>query len=878
LDTITNRIANFLKTLGATDGKNVAILTERSEMMVILPLAVLKTGAAYVPLQHDFNSEKINKILADCKSDILLTDKYIQNYLGHIVDTNQLYNIIKKYPDTPLSNANKKTFGIFYTSGSTGQPKGVVISHRNVSAYCKWYQKFFSPSVNTVIAAYNNFAFDAFITDVFPALTSGATIAIVPQNIKTDLTALADFCNDNIVNIIDLPTQIGRLFAANKRCKFLKHIVLGGETASQITNCNNYNIYNQYGPTETTVAVSIYKISGTENIIPIGKPLDCVKIYVVDNCGKQAPIGAIGEIWIAGAQVSDGYLNDNVSNNKFVANIFDNAPDFNIVFRTGDYGRWKNDGNLEFIGRRDNLVKIRGYRVDIGELEFVLKTCQGVTDAVATTYIDAANMVQIAAYVVGKHPLNLSNIRNEIRYKLQQQILPKYLQQIDAMPITPNGKINRKQLPIPNIEAVSKTNKKPQNNLESIICETFENILNIKKISTDDNFFEIGGTSISAMQVVVALENKGYNIKYGNIFEHPTAEDLAQYLSSNTANLNIESQHITTIPKQINNTFPVKYNNISNVVLTGATGFFGAHLLLELLKNQHTNIICVIRSKDGKSATERLEYISNFYFNTSLLRKYPHRIQIVEGDLTNNNTIKILESLSIPNVAIINSAAIVKYFAEPQKMKATNVDVVKKLVEICIKKNWKYIHISTLSAATIPGSIVDEHTTCAPLPNAIPYVASKWQAEQIAINAANNGLKLILIRLGNLAARSYDGVFQINANDNATSKLIELVRKLKCYPLAIDNLHFDITPVDYAAHNVSKLICVDQYPEIFHVFNPQLVTIKDVVDAQSVTNEEFAIHTKELPTELRFLTDYLLDNTPCTWSNEYTLSVLQNIN
>lgn len=876
LDSITNRLANYLKNLGAMEGKNVAILIERSEMMVILPLAVLKTGAAYIPLQHEFHPEKIKKILFDSKADILLTDSRIQNYSRHIVDTNELYNIVNNYPDTSLSNVNKNIFGIFYTSGSTGEPKGVIITHRNVLAYCKWYHKFFSPNTNIVIAAYNNFAFDASITDIFPALTSGATIAIVPQNVKTELTALADFCDVNTVNIIDLPTQIGRLFAANKRCKWLKHIVLGGETVSQFTNCNHYRIYNQYGPTETTVAVTIYEIDGSEKNIPIGKPLDCVKIYVVDNYGRRVPIGAIGEIWIAGPQVSNGYLNNNANNNKFVANIFDNNPDFNIVFRTGDYGRWNNDGNLEFVGRRDNLVKIRGYRIDIGELEFALKTCRGVLDAAATTYKDSANMMQISAYVVGNQPLNLSKIRNEIRNKIQ--ILPQYLQQIDSIPTTLNGKIDRTRLPLPKIEVVSKKIKKPQTKLESIICETFENILNIKTISTDDNFFEIGGTSISAMQVVVALENKGFNIKYGNIFENPTAETLAKYLSCNPTIVGVASQNSTHFDKKVSISHTLKYCEVDNIVLTGATGFFGAHLLLELLENNHSNIICVIRYKDGKSAKQRLEYISKFYFNTSLLSKFPHRIQIIEGDLTDTKTIKILESKSLHNVAIVNSAAIVKYFAEPQKIKSVNVDVVEKLIGICIEKKWKYVHISTLSAAIASGSIVDEYTACPLLPNALPYEVSKWQAEQIAINAANKGLKLVLIRLGNLAARSYDGVFQINNNENAASKLIEVVRKLKCYPLKIDNLHFDITPVDYAAHSVSKLISVEQYPAIFHVFNPHKATISQIVDAQMVSNEEFATLTKYLPSELRILIEYLLDATPCTWSNEYTLNVLQNIN
>jgi len=844
LDILTNRLANHLTSRGIGAGKRVAIMTERSEMLAVLPLAVLKTGAAYVPLSPEYPEEVLKIQLELCKADILLRDKDLD------------FN----FSDAPPQKTARKEFAIFFTSGSTGKPKGVKIAHKNVAAYCQWYHRFFKPQRDTVIAAYNNFSFDAFITDVFPALTSGATVAIVPQNIKKDLSALAEFCDDNKVNIIDLPTQIGRIFAENKRCKTLRHIVLGGEAVAPFHNCGNYHIYNQYGPTETTVAATIYKIHGNETVIPIGKPLDCVKIYVVDNFGRRVPVGAIGEIWIAGAQVADGYLNVDDNCNKFIVNPFDDNPGFAKVFRTGDFGRWREDGNLEFLGRRDNLVKIRGYRVEISELESTLKQIDGVSDAAATTFEDSIGSLQISAFVVGKPRLDLAEIRQKLSRKLPPQMLPQSLQQIDILPITPNGKIDRKCLPKPQLQQPS-TVTKPKTDLEKIICKAFADALAMDEISADANFFEIGGTSISAMQVVVNLENIGIKIKYADIFEHPTAQGLAQLWSADSsfaehnkdAASSIDKQSVSsTIDKQsvsssidkksvytpiLKNADCLQNPNpqpLGDIILTGATGYFGAHLLNELIKYNPQKIYCIVRQKDGISASERIEKITTHYFGKSFL----DRIQVIDGDISNSQIFKQLDSIDTKNTTIINCAAIVKYFAEPKLMQAVNVDAVKYLTDLCLRRGWGFVQISTLSVENVKN-------------DSVPYVRSKFQAEQIALDAAVNGLKLKIIRLGSLAPRSTDGVFQINADDNSVMNFLNVVRRLGCYPENIENQHFDIMPVDYAARDAANIILDGDSSGLFNVCNPQKVTIGEVIDAKKISAEEFLQRLNVLPQKVR---------------------------
>ena len=881
LDVISNRIANHLISRGAGVGKRIAILTQRSEMLAVLPLAVLKTGAAYVPLSPEYPDEVLQRQLKLCNADILLRNNDLD------------FN----FPDTSPPETVKNEFAIFFTSGSTGTPKGIKITHQNIVAYCQWYHRYFSPQKGCVIAAYNNFSFDASITDIFPALTSGATIAIVPQNIKKDLSSLADFCDVNNVNIIDLPTQIGRIFAANKHCKTLRHIVLGGEAVAPFHNCGNYHIYNQYGPTETTVAATIYEIQGNEVSIPIGKPLDCVKIYVVDNFGRRMPVGAIGEIWIAGAQVSDGYLDVDGNCNKFIVNPFDNNPDFAHIFRTGDFGRWREDGNLEFYGRRDNLVKIRGYRIEIGELETALKQIDGITDAAATTFEDATGVLQISAFVVGNSPLDLSEIRQKLSRKLPPQMLPQSLQQIDVLPTTPNGKIDRKHLPRPIPSSTTNNFIPPKSTLEKTICQAFAEVLNIAEVSADANFFEIGGTSISAMQVVVNLENQGLKIKYADIFDHPTPQELAasdwsagipaRYTDWGVGGSPAIGRRDACTPTACTTAacaslaadFEADDTSAGGraartpiPILTGATGYFGAHLLKELIENNYEKIYCIVRPKDGESAAERLRKITEYYFGKSLL----NCVKIISGDIANPQIYSQLDSIITKDTTIINCAAIVKHFAEKKILQAVNVDAVKYLIDCCKKHDCNFVQISTLSAAVLPGEVVDEQTVCPLPPDAVPYAASKWQAEQLTFAAAANGLKFKLIRLGNLAPRSTDGMFQINANENAIMNFLNTVRELGCYPKSLENQHIDFTPVDCAARDVARLISVST-SAVFHVFDTRKVAINEIVAARAIPDEDFRQLIQKLPLQQRIPLSYFSAANHCDWNNDFTVKVLASL-
>ncbi|MCR5454203.1 MAG: SDR family oxidoreductase, partial [Bacteroidales bacterium] len=600
-----------------------------------------------------------------------------------------------------------------------------------------------------------------------------------------------------------------------------------------------------------------------------------------------APVGAIGEIWIAGAQVADGYIGEENVDNKFVENPFDNDKNFRRVFRTGDYGRWREDGNLEFLGRRDNLVKIRGFRVEIGEIEYALKTLEGVADAAVATWKDAADSLQISAYVVSKSKLNLADIRQKLSLKLPPQMMPQSLQQIEALPTTPNGKIDRKHLPPPVWQKSSQPIIPPKNDLEVAICKAFADVLNVAEVSADANFFEMGGTSISAMQVVVNLENSGIKIKYADIFEHPTPQQLAAVNTGESGNTEEHENAGLRARKKLNGrhgdlqSLPAMSRGealqSADIILTGVTGFFGAHLLKELLKSPKNKICCVVRSKDGDTAEERLLKITAHYFGKSMVDEYADRIKIIDGDIANSQVFSELEYVVSPKTTVINCAAIVKHFAEKKRLQAVNVDAVKYLIDCCKRHDCRLVHISTLSAAVKAGEVVYENTVCPLPPDAVPYVASKWQAEQLALDAATNGLKLNIIRLGNLAPRSSDGMFQINADDNAIMNLIGAVKQLGCYPESLANIRFDFTPVDHAARDVARLIAVASYPAVYHVFDANKVAVNEIVDAQKVSDAEFLQRVRQLPLRQRIFMEYFSAANLCEWDNKWSNSVLEGV-
>ncbi|MBQ2514792.1 MAG: amino acid adenylation domain-containing protein, partial [Bacteroidales bacterium] len=362
-----SRIASF--GLGREDV--VSVLIGRSEMMAVASLGVLKAGCAYQPLDPSYPQERLNFMIADASAKLLVADAeyrpLITDYSGPVLDT----AVIASLPEGPVPEgpAPENLFILLYTSGSTGVPKGCMLEHRNLVNFCAWYREYYALRPESRVAAYASYGFDACMMDMYPALTTGACVCIIPEETRHDMSALDSFITENGITHSFMTTQVAVMYARNyPGNKSLKHLSAGGEKLVSI-DPPAYSFHNGYGPTECTIFSTVYDVTRKEANIPIGHPLSNLKLYVTDSMGRRLPAGAVGELLISGPQVSRGYLNrPEKTAETFITNPFESDWPYDRAYRTGDIVRYRMDGNIEFVGRNDGQVKIRGFRVETKEV------------------------------------------------------------------------------------------------------------------------------------------------------------------------------------------------------------------------------------------------------------------------------------------------------------------------------------------------------------------------------------------------------------------------------------------------------------------------------------------------------------------------------
>jgi amino acid adenylation domain-containing protein len=492
LDDLSNQLANYLqKNYKIKSNDLVGIKQERSEWMIISLLGVLKSGGAYVPIDVAYPKERIEYIEKDTKCKVCIDE----NEINEFIKNQEKYSTKKA---ALFSKPNDLAY-VIYTSGSTGKPKGVMIEHWNLVNYIKWYTENFKIAHTDSTMAYARFGFDAFVGETLTFLTRGACVHIAPQELLLDIYGINRYYESNNITVAFLPTPVCQQFIHLKN-RSLRCLTTGGDRLIQFIK-NEYQLVNNYGPTETTVVSTTFNVNESSKNYPIGRPIYNTQIYILNESLNLLPLGIIGEMYIGGDGLARGYFNqEELTNEKFITNPFNEGE---IIYKTGDLARWLPDGNIEFVGRKDDQVKVRGYRIELGEIEHALLKNKEIESAIVLCRSNQSNEKDIVAYITSKREQNVSDLRSYLKELLPEYMLPVYYVQLKSMPLTSNGKIDKKSLPDPMDLNTSMRAEyvEPRNEIERKLVSIWKELIGRDRIGIKDDFFEIGGNSIKMIKL-----------------------------------------------------------------------------------------------------------------------------------------------------------------------------------------------------------------------------------------------------------------------------------------------------------------------------------------------------------------------------------------
>jgi len=529
LNSRANQLAHYLISLGVKPETLVGICLERSLEMIVGLLGILKAGGAYVPLDPSYPAERLRYMLEDANVEILLSQPNIAiETSAQIIYFDGLTQESIENPDVKVNPENLAY--VIYTSGSTGKPKGVMIEQRNTVAFIEWARSYFTSGQLNKVLASTSLGFDLSIFEIFVTLCCAGQVILVENAIS-----LNENHQPYLINTV--PSAIKTLLEMQAIPKSVKIISLAGEPLPALLVQKLYQIdhieqvFNLYGPSEDTTYSSVALMSrdSTKKVV-IGRPISNSQIYILDSYLQPVPIGVAGEIFIGGDGLARGYLNKpELTQEKFIINPFGQGR----LYKTGDLARYLPDGDIEYLGRIDNQVKIRGFRIELGEIESLLNQHPQIEQTVVISTQDSSGDKKLIAYlVIIGQTISKDELRQYLKNKLPEFMVPSFFVILEQFPLTPNGKIDKKALPLPEVESANY--REPINLNQKIIAEIWAQILKLEKVGIDDNFFALGGHSLLAIQIISRIREKlQTEISIRSIFQAPTVEKLSQIIGQN---------------------------------------------------------------------------------------------------------------------------------------------------------------------------------------------------------------------------------------------------------------------------------------------------------------------------------------------------------
>ncbi len=844
----------------------VGFVLDRSVEAIIAELAIMFAGGAFLPLIPDFPDDRIDYCLKDSDSPVVITASAIASARPSLFSENKSYKTITVedlYKEDKSSKGEEKLIEssslayCIYTSGSAGAPKGVMLEHKgftNIVQATAVLTKFLvDESDNGSMLALSSFSFDMSISEIYVALCNGKTVCIATDDEIHNPFLLRELVKKNNVRfMLCTPSFAMNLLSIESMDEIFKNlsgIMVGAEAFNpQIYDAlheiaPDIQILNGYGPTETTQCCS-FKELHSSNRITIGRPIGNVKLYVVDRNMNVLPPYATGELLICGICVGRGYVNLPIKTSESFVSI-GGLP----AYRSGDVVRLNADGEIDFCGRIDNQIKLRGFRIELDEIENVILSHDSILQCKVIVRNNGSEDY-LAGFYTSEGDVTPAELTKYMKGKLAHYMVPSVLMKLDDMPMTGNGKVDVKNLPDTSDvsilgEVCARSGNLPRNTSEKRMCDLFASVLGMEEVFVDENFFELGGTSLTAAKVTMLLMSENIDIKYGDIFNNPTPEAMAEFIDG-------QSDEVTdSVPKgDIGDTTrpalqwnlpqyapEVKRDSLCNVLLTGATGFLGIHVLKELLDNESGHIYCLVRHGDYENSEIRLKTMLVYYFSEGFEKEISDRITVIDGDITDVSLADILEPLQIDT--IINCAACVKHFTDDDILERINVKGVELLIDICIKHDIRFIQVSTVS---VPGMHTDETYARAlrmhenelfvidDMGN--KYAKSKYQAELRVFDAIEDkGLRAKVIRVGNLMGRYSDGEFQANMDTNMFIRGLRGFYIMGKYPISHMTDPMRFSPIDCTARAVVLLAGTNDKFTAFNADNRYGFDEMKIIDA-----------------------------------------------
>jgi amino acid adenylation domain-containing protein len=536
-----NRVAHRLRALGVGSEVLVGVLVERSAEMLVGLLGILKAGGAYVPLDPAYPQERVRFMLEDAAARVLLTQESLKSdFAGGearvlLIDT-EWEEISRESAENPPALATAENLAyVIYTSGSTGRPKGVAIEHKSAATLIHWSREHFDEAQLAGVLASTSICFDLSVFELFMTLSWGGKVILAENALQLPtLTAVQEV---TLINTV--PSAITELVRAGVVPASVTTVCLAGEPLQNALVQQIYQhphvrkVYNLYGPTEdTTYSTWALMEKGTDRAVTIGRPIANTQVYILDQAMQPVPTGVAGELYLGGGGLARGYLDrPELTAERFVPNPFSTEPGARM-YRTGDLARYRADGMIEYLGRIDHQVKVRGFRVELGEIEAALGRHAAVRDSVVVAREDVPGQKRLVAYLVPeqRQTPTSNELRQHLAERLPEYMVPSLFVMLDALPLTPNGKVDRKALPVPDVETSSAERNfvAPRTPHEKVLADVWSKVLHLDEVGIHDNIFELGGDSLLIFQISTRANQAGLRLTPRQIFQHRTIAELSK--------------------------------------------------------------------------------------------------------------------------------------------------------------------------------------------------------------------------------------------------------------------------------------------------------------------------------------------------------------